>query len=62
MGRSNQYRLFAARCLELAQNSSDARTKAIMVQMAQVWSRLADEINSRPEASGASNNCANDND
>ena len=42
MGRSEQYRAFAARCLEIAHNSEDPHTKAIMLQMAQVWSRLAD--------------------
>jgi len=43
MGRAEQYRWFAARCLEIARNTGDAQTKAAMLQMAQVWSRLADE-------------------
>lgn len=44
MGRSQEYRLFAARCLEIARVTTDAQTKAVTLQMAQVWSRLADEI------------------
>jgi len=44
MGRSHEYRLFAARCLEIARATMDEQTKAVMLQMAQVWSRLADEI------------------
>jgi len=44
MGRSQEYRLFAARCLEIARATADEQTRAVMLQMAQVWSRLADEI------------------
>jgi hypothetical protein len=44
MGRSQEYRLFAARCLEIARTTADEQTKAVMLQMAQVWSRLADEF------------------
>lgn len=44
MGRSQEYRLFAARCLEMARATADEQTRAVMLQMAQVWSRLADEI------------------
>jgi hypothetical protein len=43
MGRTQEYRLFAARCLEIARTTTDEQTKAVMLQMAQVWSRLADE-------------------
>jgi hypothetical protein len=43
MGRAEQYRWFAARCLEIARHTADAQTKAAMLQMAQVWSRLAAE-------------------
>jgi hypothetical protein len=43
MGRAEQYRWFAARCLEIAHTTGDAQTRAAMLQMAQVWSRLADE-------------------
>jgi hypothetical protein len=44
MGRSQEYRLFASRCLEIARATADDQTRAVMLQMAQVWSRLADEI------------------
>jgi len=44
MGRSQEYRLFAAGCLEVARATADEQTRAVMLQMAQVWSRLADEI------------------
>jgi hypothetical protein len=37
--------LFAARCLEIARTTLDPQTRAAMLQMAQVWSRLADENN-----------------
>ena len=42
--RSQEYRLFAARCLEIARTTADEQTKAVVLQMARVWSRLADEI------------------
>jgi Arc-like DNA binding domain len=38
-----EYSRFAARCLEIAQASPDAQNKAVMLKMAQTWSRLADE-------------------
>ena len=41
-GRDNYHR-FAAECLKLAQTSKDAETKAVLVQMAQLWARLAAE-------------------
>jgi hypothetical protein len=56
MGRSGEYRLFAARCLDIARTTNDERTKAAMLQMARVWSRVADEI----ESSG--NGCSADDD
>jgi hypothetical protein len=46
MGRAEQYRWFAVRCLEIARTTLDPQTRAAMLQMAQVWSRLADEIES----------------
>jgi hypothetical protein len=44
MGRAREYRWFAARCLEIARATADTQTKAAMLQMAQVWSRLAEDI------------------
>ena len=44
MGRVHEYRCFAVRCLEIARATADAQTKAAMLQMALVWSRLAEKI------------------
>jgi hypothetical protein len=43
LGRAQEYRWFATRCLEIVQRTADPRTKAAMLQMAQVWSRLAEQ-------------------
>jgi hypothetical protein len=43
MERAREYRWFAGRCLEIARITTDGQTKAAMLQMAQVWSRLAEE-------------------
>jgi hypothetical protein len=40
--KSDQYRRFAQECLEMAR-AADERTRAVLVQMAQVWFRLAEE-------------------
>jgi len=52
MGRADEYRWFAGRCLQIAQSTSDRQTKAMMLQMAQVWSRLADEIKAAARQAG----------
>jgi hypothetical protein len=52
MGRADEYRWFAARCLQVAQSTSNRQTKATMLQMAQVWSRLADEIKTAARHAG----------
>lgn len=39
---AEEYRQFAVSCLEIAANMDRAQTKAAMLQMAGVWSRLAD--------------------
>jgi hypothetical protein len=43
MGRSDEYRRYAAECLEMASSSHDAKSRAALLQMAQVWLRLATE-------------------
>jgi hypothetical protein len=53
LGRSQQYRIFAARCVEIARAIKDEQTKAAMLQMAQVWSRIANEADALASA-GAS--------
>jgi hypothetical protein len=37
------YRRYAKECLELASTMNDPQARAILMKMAQVWSRLADE-------------------
>jgi hypothetical protein len=43
MSRSEDYRRFAGACLEIADATEDQRTRAVFIQMAQVWYRLAEE-------------------
>ena len=38
-----EYRRYAQACLEIAETVGDERTRAIFIQMAQVWFRLAEE-------------------
>lgn len=44
MSRSQEYRQFAARCLEIERQAHDTKTQAQMLKMAQICHRLADEI------------------
>ena len=43
METSEQYRRFAEECLKMATAATDERTRAIFMQMAQTWFRLAEE-------------------
>jgi hypothetical protein len=43
VARSEKYRCFAQECLVLARNAEDERTRALLLHMAQVWFRLAEE-------------------
>jgi predicted RNase H-like HicB family nuclease len=43
MSTSEDYRRFAGACLELAGAVEDEQTRAVLIQMAQVWFRLAVE-------------------
>ena len=43
MGRSDQYRRYAAECLEMASVTHDPNSRAALLQMAQVWLRLASQ-------------------
>ena len=43
MGRSDKYRRYAAECLEMASVIHDPKTRAALLQMAQVWLRLASQ-------------------
>jgi len=44
MSSSQDYRWFAVRCLEIERHASDAQTQALMLQMAQICHRLADQL------------------
>ena len=41
MDRSDQYRRFAQECLAMARTSESDQTRVVLIQMAQVWFRLA---------------------
>ena len=43
MQPGEEYRRHAAECLRLASSLSNADNKAAMLEMAQAWSRLADQ-------------------
>jgi hypothetical protein len=38
-----EYRRFAQECLEISKTVQDERSRALLIHMAQVWLRLADE-------------------
>lgn len=40
---SEQYRRFAEECVQIANGAKDPQSRAILLQMAQVWFRLAQE-------------------
>ena len=43
MGRSDDYRRYAKECLDMSNTVQDAKSRASLLQMAQVWLRLAQE-------------------
>jgi hypothetical protein len=45
MGRSDEYRRYAAECLEMASALHDPKARATLLHMAQVWLRLAGQGN-----------------
>jgi hypothetical protein len=55
VARSEKYRRFAQACLEMARTTHDPQVRATLLQMAQVWFRLAEEHT----ADDASNDPAN---
>ena len=42
MGKSDEYRRYANECLELASTFRIPEAQAVLLHMAEVWSRLAD--------------------
>jgi hypothetical protein len=43
MGRSDEYRRYAAECVEMASVFHEPKARAALLQMAQVWLRLASQ-------------------
>jgi hypothetical protein len=43
MGKPDEYRRFAEECVKMASTTEDERTRALFMQMAQVWFRLAEQ-------------------
>jgi len=43
----NEYRLYAAECLCIADDITDAQNKTLLVAMAQAWLRLAQQTRGR---------------
>jgi hypothetical protein len=41
--RCELYRRFSKECLEMARAGDDERVRAVLIQMAQVWFRLAED-------------------
>ena len=44
-----RYRQYAAECLRIAQQMTDAATKSSLIDMAQVWASLAEQTEKRHE-------------
>ena len=55
MGRSDEYRRYVKECLDMANIVQDAKARASLLQMAQVWLRLAQEHDAKkkPDQGGA---------
>jgi hypothetical protein len=43
MGRSHEYRRYVKECLDMANAVQDPKARASLLQMAQVWLRLAQQ-------------------
>ena len=44
---SEQYREYAAECLRIAQETHDQAQKMRLIEMAEAWKRLAEDISKR---------------
>lgn len=51
--RSEDYRRYAEECLRLGQTTDNQQTRATLLQMAQVWLRLAEQAEKTSEGSTA---------
>ena len=43
MSKADEYRRFARECLEIAETIEDPQSRAVMLHMAQVWFRWAED-------------------
>jgi hypothetical protein len=50
MGRSDDYRRYAKECLDMANTVQDAKARASLLQMAQVWLRLAQQHDAKKKS------------
>ena len=50
MERSDDYRRYAKECLDMANTVQDAKSRASLLQMAQVWLRLAQEHDAKTKS------------
>lgn len=50
MGRSDDYRRYAKECLDMANIVHDAKARASLLQMAQVWLRLAQQQDAKTKS------------
>ena len=46
----DRYKQYAAECLRIAQQTSDAAQKARLLEMAEAWQRLAEAVGKRHSA------------
>jgi hypothetical protein len=51
---ANRYRWHAGECLRVAQHINDPVGKALLMQMAETWTRLADRPEALPDPIGSS--------
>lgn len=49
MGLADQYKRRAAECVRMAERTDNAEDKALLLQMAQTWMRLAEKAEDRPD-------------
>lgn len=54
MPQTDEYRRFAQECLEMSKTVQDERSRAVLIQMAQVWFRLAQK---NPSEGQPENDC-----
>jgi hypothetical protein len=53
MGKAEQYRHYAAECIRLAQQSQYPPEKDMLLQMASIWRRLAEQTEGASGDSGS---------